>query len=270
MQNHERKKCSIGVFDSGVGGLTVVKEIRKRLPEESIVYFGDSARVPYGTKSKDTILRFAKEDIEFLQSFDVKLIVSACFSVSSNALEELKKELSIPIIGMIEPGIRALKDCGFGKVGVIGTYATIESGAFENKLKEKFKDVEIYPAACPLFVPLAEEGWTEGKIPELVAKEYLSPLIAQNIDALIFGCTHYPLLYSVIKNVVGDKVKIIEPGKEVALLLEKFLEDNSMRAEKKGSLNIYLSDIPRNFRDTVVNFLGEDPGEIQLVNLKNC
>ena len=269
MQNHEPKKCSIGVFDSGVGGLTVVKEIRKRLPEESIVYFGDSARVPYGTKSKDTILRFAKEDIEFLQNFDVKVIVSACFSVSSNALEELKKEFSIPIIGMIEPGIRALKNHSFHKIGVIGTDATIESGAFENKLREKFKDVEIFPVACPLFVPLAEEGWVDGNIPELVAKEYLSPLIEQNIDALIFGCTHYPLLDSVIKNIVGDKVKIIEPGKEVALLLDDFLEDNSMKSEKKGSLSIYLSDIPRNFRKTVANFLGEDPGEIQLVNLKN-
>jgi len=234
MQNLDRKKCSIGVFDSGVGGLTVVKEIRKKLPEESIVYFGDSARVPYGTKSKDTILRFAEEDINFLQSFDVKVIVSACFSVSSNALEELKKEFSIPIIGMIDPGVRALMNSRFKRIGVIGTNATIESGTFEIKLKEKFKDVEIYSAACPLFVPLAEEGRLKGEIPELVAKEYLSPLIAQNIDALIFGCTHYPLLYSVIKNVVGDKVKIIEPGKEVALLLENFLEDNSMRAEKNG------------------------------------
>ena len=269
MQNQEPKKRSIGVFDSGIGGLSVVKEIRKRLPEENIVYFGDSARVPYGTKSKDTILRFAKEDIEFLQDFDVKVIVSACFSVSSNALEELKKEFSTPIIGMIEPGIQAIKDCGFGKVGVIGTYATIESGAFEYKLKEKFKDIKIYPAACPLFVPLAEEGLTEGEIPELVARRYLSPLIAKNIDALIFGCTHYPLLHNVIKKVVGDKVKIIEPGKEAALLLEKFLKDSSMRTEKKGSLEIYLSDIPRNFRNTVVDFLGEDPGEIQLVNLKN-
>ena len=269
MQNQEPKKCSIGVFDSGIGGLSVVREIRKRLPEESIAYFGDCARVPYGTKSKNTILHFAKEDIEFLLGFDVKVIVSACFSVSSNALEELKKEFSTPLIGMIEPGIQAIKDSNFGKVGVIGTYATIESGAFENKLKEKFKDIKIYPAACPLFVPLAEEGLTEGEIPELVARKYLSPLTAENIDALIFGCTHYPLLYNVIKKVVGNKVKIIEPGKEVASLLEKFLEDSSMREEKKGILDIYLSDIPRNFRETVVNFLGEAPEDIQLVDLKS-
>jgi glutamate racemase len=175
----------------------------------------------------------------------------------------------VPIIGMIEPGVKALKNYNFEKVGVIGTNATIESGTFENKLREKFKNIEIYSSACPLFVPLAEEGRTEGEIPELIAKEYLYPLIENNIDTLIFGCTHYPLLHSVIKKIVGNKVKIIEPGKEVALLLEKFLEDNSIKTERKGSLNIYLSDIPRNFRETVVNFLGEDPGEIQLVNLKD-
>ena len=269
MQNHEHKQCSIGVFDSGVGGLTVVKEIRKILPGESIVYFGDSARVPYGTKSKETILRFAEEDIRFLQKFNVNIIISACFSVSSNALEELKNKFTVPIIGMIEPGVKALRNYDFEKVGVIGTNATIESGAFENKLREKFKNIEIYSSACPLFVPLAEEGRLEGEIPELIAKEYLSPLIEKNIDTLIFGCTHYPLLHSVIKKIVGNKVKIIEPGKEVALLLEKFLEDNSIKTERKGSLNIYLSDIPRNFEKTVVNFLGETPGEIQLVHLKD-
>jgi len=269
MQNHVHKQCPIGVFDSGIGGLTVVREIRKRLPEESIVYFGDSARVPYGTKSKETILRFAEEDIRFLQSFNVKVIVSACFSVSSNALEELKEEFTIPIIGMIEPGVSALLNKSHKKIGVIGTNATIESGAFEKKLKDKFNDIDIYSAACPLFVSLAEEGWTEGEIPKLVAKQYLSNLKDKNIEALILGCTHYPLLYSVIKDVVGNKVTMVEPGKEVALLLEKFLDDNNLRTEGEGSLKIYLSDIPRNFEQTVENFLGEKPGEIQLVNLKN-
>ncbi len=267
MQNQEDKHRPIGVFDSGIGGLTVVREIRKILPEESIVYFGDSARVPYGTKSKETILRFAREDIRFLRNFDIKIIVSACFSVSSNALEELKEELDIPIIGMIDPGVGALLGKSCKKVGVIGTKATIESGAFEKKLLEKLSDIYIYSVACPLFVPLAEEGWTDGEIPILVAKQYLSPLLDKKIDTLIFGCTHYPLLHSIIKNVIGDKVHIIEPGKEVALLLEKFLDNNKLRAKGKGKLSIYLSDIPRNFEQTVENFLGEKPGEIQLVNL---
>jgi glutamate racemase len=269
MRNHGHKRDTIGVFDSGIGGLTVVREIRKRLPEEAIVYFGDSARVPYGTKSKETILRFAKEDIRFLQSFSIKVIISACFSVSSNALEELKEEFSIPIIGMIEPGVNALSNKSCKKVGVIGTKATIESDAFDKKLKDKFGDIDIYSVACPLFVSLVEEGWTEGEVPELIAERYLTPLIEENIDSLILGCTHYPLLCSVIKNVVGDNVTIIEPGKEAAKLLEKFLDDNDLRKKGKGSLKIYLSDIPRNFEQTVVNFLGEVPGEIQLVNLQD-
>lgn len=269
MQNQGHKHYPIGVFDSGIGGLTVVREIRKILPEETIIYFGDSARVPYGTKSKETILRFAKEDIRFLQSFKVKVIVSACFSVSSNALEELKEEFSVPIIGMIEPGVNALSNKNSEKVGVIGTNATIESEAFNKRLKSKFGDIDIYSAACPLFVPLAEEGWTDGEVPELIAERYLSPLIAEDIDSLILGCTHYPLLNSVIKNVVGDYVTIIEPGKEAALLLKKFLDDNDLKNKSEGPLKVYLSDIPRNFERTVVNFLGERPGEIQLVNLQD-
>ena len=266
-QGH-KQQYPIGVFDSGIGGLTVVREIRKILPKETIVYFGDSARVPYGTKSKETILRFAEEDIRFLQNFDVKVIVSACFSVSSNAIEELKEEFPIPIIEMIDPGVNALSGKSCEKVGVIGTNATIESKAFSKRLKDKFGNIDIYSAACPLFVSLAEEGWTEGEIPELVAERYLSPLIAENIDSLILGCTHYPLLDSVIRNIVGDEVEIIEPGKEAAKLLANFLDDNNLRKDGEGALDIFLSDIPRNFQQTVVNFLGEKPEKIQLVNLK--
>jgi glutamate racemase len=269
MQNQGHKQDPIGVFDSGIGGLTVVREIRKRLPKEKIVYFGDCARVPYGTKSKETILRFAKEDIRFLQRFKVKVIISACFSVSSNALEELREEFSVPIIGMIDPGVNALSAKSSRKVGVIGTNATIESDAFRKKLNDKFGDIDICSVACPLFVPLVEEGWTDGKVPELIAEKYLTPMIEENIDSLILGCTHYPLLDSVIKNVVGDNITIIEPGKEAAKLLEKFLHDNKLKNNGKGSLKVYLSDIPRNFERTVVNFLGERPGEIQLVNLKD-
>jgi glutamate racemase len=268
MQNQGHKQDPIGVFDSGIGGLTVVREIRKVLPNEAIVYFGDSARVPYGTKSKETILRFAKEDIRFLQSFKVKVIVSACFSVSSNALEELREEFSIPIIGMIDPGVNALSNENSTRVGVIGTNATIESEAFKKRIEDNFKDVNIYSAACPLFVSLVEEGWAEGEVPELIAERYLTPLLAEDIDTLILGCTHYPLLDSVIKNVVGDNITIIEPGKEAAKLLKKFLHDNDLENNGKGSLKIYLSDIPRNFERTVVKFLGERPGKIQLVNLK--
>jgi len=268
MPSRGRNRNPIGVFDSGIGGLTVVKEIRERLPEESIVYFGDSARVPYGTKSKKTILRFAEEDIRFLQQFQVKVIVSACFSISSNALDELKGKFPIPIIGMIEPGVNALSNITNKKIGVIGTNATIESKAFEKILHGKFNDIDIYSVACPLFVPLAEEGWTKGEVPELVARKYLNNLIGKKIDSLILGCTHYPLLHSVIKKAVGNKVKIIEPGKEAARLLEKFLTDNNLKAEGEGSLEVYLSDIPRNFDKIVGDFLGEKPGKVQLANLQ--
>ena len=269
MPNPGHKQDPIGVFDSGIGGLTVVREIRKRLPEESIVYFGDSARVPYGTKSKKTILRFAEEDINFLQKFQVKVIVCACFSISSNALEELEKEFREPLIGMIDPGVNALSGGSGIKVGVIGTNATIESKAFEKRLKDKFRGIDIYSEACPLFVPLAEEGWTEGEVPELIAKKYLEPLMSRNMGSLILGCTHYPLLHSVIRKVVGNKVEIIEPGKEAARLLEKFLDNNELRAKGEGSLKVYLSDIPRNFDRTVVDFLGEKPAEIELVRLED-
>lgn len=269
MLRRKRKKYDIGVFDSGIGGLTVVREIRKRLPEKSIVYFGDSARVPYGTKSKETILRFAKEDIKFLRNFNIEVIVSACFSVSSNALEELKREFDIPIIGMIDPGVKALSSKPCSKVGVIGTTATIESGAFNRKLKERFKNIEVFSTACPLFVPLTEEGWIEGKVPELIARKYLTPLIRENIESIILGCTHYPLLRPVIRNVVGKEVSILEPGTEVALLLEKILENKELRTGNPESLKIFLSDIPRNFKQTATNFLGEDPGKIELINLSN-
>ncbi|MEO0293074.1 MAG: glutamate racemase [candidate division WOR-3 bacterium] len=269
MQNLEHKERPIGVFDSGIGGLTVVKEIRKVLPKEAIIYFGDSARVPYGTKSKETILRFAREDVKFLQRFNVKVIVAACFSVSSNALEELRKETSIPIIGMIGPGINNILEKSYKKIGIIGTQATITSKTFERVLKNKLKGIKIYSKACPLFVPLVEEGWFSGKVPELVAEEYLAPLLDNNIEALILACTHYPLLYPTIKKIIGEKVDIIEPGKEVAIFLKKFLENNNLIGFGRNSLSLYFSDIPRDFRKIIKNFLGTYPRKIHLVNVEN-
>ncbi len=269
MQECAFNQNPIGIFDSGVGGLSIVKEIRKKIPNESIVYFGDTARVPYGTKSKETITRFAKEDIGFLRSHKVKIIVSACFSVSSNALPELREEFDIPIIDMISPGIEALRDKSYRKIGVIGTNATIESGAFEHELKRNFKNIKIYSTPCPLFVPLAEEGWTNGKVPQLIAEKYLSPLIQKGIESLILGCTHYPLLYSVIRKVVGDEIDIIQPGKEVATLIKKSLQDRGQDSENKGSLQIFLSDIPRGFKRIATQFLGQNPGQIRLAKLSN-
>ncbi|MCK4422343.1 glutamate racemase [candidate division WOR-3 bacterium] len=259
----------IGIFDSGIGGLTVVREIRKSLPDVSIIYFGDTARVPYGTKSKDTIIRFAQEDINFLLQHKVSVIVSACFSVSSNALPSIEDDIEVPIIGMIKPGVKAIEGKSYSSIGVIGTQATIESGAFEKELKTSVGDIPIHSMTCPLFVPLAEEGWLSGKVTELVAEKYLSPLVEKGIEALILGCTHYPLLTSIIKKVVGEDIDIIEPGKEVALIIKEFLSNDEMKTNGNGSLQIYLSDIPRGFAGISRNFLGHSVEEVHLVkNLK--
>jgi glutamate racemase len=256
----------IGVFDSGIGGLTVVKEIRKKLPNESIVYFGDTARVPYGTKSTETIIKFAREDIDFLLENNVKIIVSACFSVSSNALPHIRNEIEVPIIDMISPGVRAIKNKTYKKIGVIGTQATIESGTFERELKDSNKNLEIYSKTCPLFVPLAEEGWTTGEVPLLVSKRYLSIFLDKGIEALILGCTHYPLLYSVIRKVLGKKIDIIEPGKEVALIIKNLLQNENLESDTGGNLKVFLSDIPRNFDKIAKKFLGQEIKEFNLVS----
>ena len=259
------KQSPIGVFDSGIGGLTVVREIRKELPNESIIYFGDTARVPYGTKSSKTIIQFAREDIKFLLNHNVKIVVSACFSVSSTALPLLLREFDIPIIGMISPGVAAARSKSYKNIGVIGTQATIDSGSFERELKKSLGEIEIHSTTCPLFVPLAEEGWTSGKIPLLIAEEYLSSLIEKGIEALILGCTHYPLLYLVVKKVLGENVDIIEPGKEAARLIKSFLNDKGLQANNNGNLKIFLSDIPRNFKKVAAEFLGQPPEEVHVV-----
>ncbi|MFH1854416.1 MAG: glutamate racemase [Candidatus Omnitrophota bacterium] len=207
----------IGIFDSGVGGLTVVSEIIKALPNEKIVYLGDTARVPYGTKSGQAIKRFSMENAEFLKQFDVKLIVVACNTASSIALPVLRKRLNIPIVGVIKPGARkAVAVSRNGRIGVIGTPATVKSGAYEKEIRSISKNIEVVSIACPLFVPLAEEGWLDGKITLGIARKYLEPIVKRNIDTLVLGCTHYPLLKTVISKVVGKNVEIIDSASSVA------------------------------------------------------
>ena len=207
----------IGIFDSGVGGLTVVKQIFKRLPNEEIVYLGDTARVPYGTKSPETIKRFAVENADFLMKFKVKLIVVACNTVSSTSLDTLRERFSIPIVGVIKPGAeKAVQITRNNKVGVIGTYTTVRSKAYEKEIKHFSKDIEVVSKACPLFVPLVEEGWLKEEITFSIVKKYLKPLMAGKIDTLILGCTHYPLLKPMISKAVGKGVKIIDSASSVA------------------------------------------------------
>ena len=260
----------IGVFDSGVGGLTVAREILRHLPDETIVYFGDTARVPYGTKSKEAITRFALEDARFLISKDVKMIVVACNSVSSNALGCLKEEFDIPIIGVIEPGARAACEATRNnKVGVIGTSATIESGAYEEAIHRHRRNVDVISAACPLFVPLVEEGWLDEKITVDVAKEYLVPLLEKGIDTLLLGCTHYPLLEQSIAMVTGSEVMLVDSAETTAKEVAE-LSRSGQPAEKghgDRAHQFFLSDIPRNFAEIGKRFLGREIEPVHRVDL---
>ena len=214
----------LGIFDSGIGGLTVLREMRREVPNENIVYFGDTAHVPYGTKSKETITKFSMENVRFLQGFDVKIVVVACNTASSLSLEALKNHFSMPILGVIEPGAKqALKTTRNGRIGVIGTKATIGSGAYETCLKALDPKLKVYSQACPLFVPFVEEGWLDGKVVEKVAKIYLEPIKKFGVDSLILGCTHYPLLTKVIQKILGKKVRLVNSAEETATEATKLL-----------------------------------------------
>lgn len=251
----------VGVFDSGVGGLTVVREILRRLPRESIVYFGDTARVPYGTKSKETIIRFALEDARFLLSKGVKMIVVACNSVSSNALEPLQEEFEIPVVGVIETVARAACGAtGNNRVGVIGTPATIESKAYEEAIHAYSQEVQVKSAACPLFVPLVEEGWFDKRMTIDAAREYLTPLLDWGIDTLLLGCTHYPLLKDAIGKVAGEGVRLVDSAEATAGEVGDLLRSEGLLASGSGEVThqFFLSDLPRNFGEIGRRFLGRD------------
>lgn len=224
-----RCEAPIGVFDSGVGGLTVVREIMRNLPNEEIVYFGDTARVPYGSKSKETVTRYSRQIVRFLHSKEVKAIVVACNTASAYALETIKKELDIPIIGVVEPGARvACETTVNDRIGVIGTEATVHSGIYTSFIRRQKPDVQVVSKACPLFVPLVEEGWLKDPITMEVARRYLEELLQYDIDTLILGCTHYPLLRSTVQKIVGDKVNLVNPAYETARDLKKLLERENL------------------------------------------
>jgi len=249
----------IGVFDSGIGGLTVVREIMKCLPGESVVYFGDTARLPYGSKSPQTVTRFALECARFLVNRGVKMIVVACNSASSVALEEVKKRSRVPVVGVINPGaVAAASVTSCGRVSVIGTRATVESGAYQRELKAMRPDVEVLAVPCPLFVPLAEEGWIDTPATRLIAEQYLRPVKEFGADVVVLGCTHYPLLRSVIQDVLGEGVKLVDSAGETAKLVGAVLDSEGLVAHgaARSSLTVYLSDVPRKFEETAERFLG--------------
>lgn len=230
-----RKDAPIGVFDSGVGGLTVAREIMRQIPNEKIIYFGDTARVPYGSKSQDTVTRFSEQIVRFLRSFQVKTIVVACNTASAYALDSLEKEVDIPIIGVVKPGARIAADVTRnGRIGVIATEATIGSGMYPKYIEELDKNVTIYGKACPLFVPLIEEGLWEDPVTDEIARRYLTELIDIDIDTLILGCTHYPLIRSTLGKIMGQGVTLVNPAYETARELKEML----------GSLNLLNDEAP--------------------------
>jgi len=249
-------KFSIGIFDSGLGGLTVFREIEKLLPHENIIYFGDTARVPYGSKSKNTIIKFSTENVLFLLKKKVKLVVVACNTSSSLALDYLKKVFRIPILGVIDAGVdKALSISKNRKIGVIGTKSTVGSGSYQRQLINKDKDVSIWSQACPLFVPLVEEGILKGRIVESVVEMYLKS-IRTKIDTLILGCTHYPLL----KKVISDYLKgiyLVDSAKEVALKTSQVLRERSLLTNnlKKPAKDFYVTDEPKEFMKLAKIFL---------------
>ncbi|MBP7055854.1 MAG: glutamate racemase [Candidatus Omnitrophica bacterium] len=248
----------IGIFDSGVGGLTVVSRVRQILPKENIVYFGDTARVPYGTKSKETVTRFSVENVEFLMRHDVKLIIVACNTASSLSLEFLKRCFRVPILGVIEPGAKAAaRYTRTNRIGVIGTSATIASGAYEKAIGKLRSGKFIYSQSCPLFVPIVEEGWLDTKIARDVASIYLNGLRAKRVDTLILGCTHYPLLKNVIGKIMGKETRLVDSAEEVAREARSVLEAGGLlnNSKKSGTQKFFVSDEPHRFTKMAHRFL---------------
>jgi glutamate racemase len=260
----------IGVFDSGIGGLTVVREIMRQLPDERIIYFGDTARVPYGPKSPDTVRRYAREIATWLQHQGVKGIVVACNTATAHALETLTHEFAFPILGVVEPGARAaVRASHGGSIGVIGTAGTIGSGAYERAIRALAPQARIAARACPLFVPLVEEGWLDRDATRLIADEYLVPLRKEDVDTLVLGCTHYPLLKSLIGDVMGRDVQLIDSAQETAAETARVLDKEGLRAVGRltSPHRFVASDAPEQFLRMGQRFLGTAIDRVETVTL---
>ena len=263
----------IGVFDSGLGGLTVLREIMELLPAESIVYFGDSGRAPYGTKSEETVIKYTFQDIRFLLKHDIKLIVIACNTISACSLEHVKKSFDIPVIEVVQPGAAAgVRETKNKKVGIIGTTATINSGVYEKAINGIDKSIEIYSKACPLFVPLVEEGrdWWEKSITCMAAEEYLKPLRDEGIDTLILGCTHYPLLHNTISRVMGHGVKLVSSALEVANVARRAIEEMGIQGDSRMEpvYRYYTSDSVEKFAPLCSSIIGRTIPFVEKVDIE--
>jgi len=268
--NNDIKNAPIGVFDSGIGGLTVVKELIRSLPGEDIVYLGDTARVPYGTKSGRTVIAYSHSNTEFLISKVIKLLVVACNTASSVSLPSLKSEFDIPVIGVIEPGAKkAVSVTKTGKIGIIGTPSTINSGAYKSAIENLNPEIEVFSKACPLFVPLADEGWTEGEIIERIAEQYLTPIKETGIDVLVLGCTHYPLLKATIQKIMGNQITLVDSAEETASQIKDILDKEDILNEKTSlsKREFYLTDVSDTFLSVAGRFLGEKIDKIEMVDI---
>lgn len=261
----------IGVFDSGIGGLTVVREILKQLPDEDIIYFGDTARVPYGPKSPETVTRYAREITTFLEDQGVKNVVVACNTATAHAVDSLREDFDLPITGVIEPGARAaVRATTSRRIGVVGTAGTVSSGAYERAIHALDDDLYVTARACPLFVPFVEEGWLDHPALELVAHDYLATLRDNRIDTLVLGCTHYPLIKHVIARAVGPDIRLIDSAEETAGEVARLLAERGLRhdaANDAPTRRFIASDVPEQFRGVGKRFLGSAIDRVETVTL---
>jgi glutamate racemase len=269
-ENIDPKDRPIGIFDSGVGGLSVFRALEKLLPQESLIYLGDTARIPYGTRSTETVQRYSLEDAQFILSKDVKAIVIACNTASAMAADFLRGKFDLPIMGVIRPGARrAVEATKTGLVGVIATEATVGSGAYQRAILNINRDIKVVAQPCPLFVPLAEEGWIDHPVTEMVANEYLSQIRASSVDALVLGCTHYPLLKPVIERVMGRGVTLIDSGEAVAGEVARQIEERGLgrRSAAPREHRFYVTDSAARFRRVAELFLGRPIDSLEVVEL---
>lgn len=264
-------ELQIGVFDSGLGGLTAVRELMQILPGENVVYFGDTARVPYGTRSHDTIRKFAVQDLRFLLEQDLKAVLVACGTVSSVALPELQRMTDVPVIGVVQPtASAACKATENKKIGILGTSATVKSESYQSAIAAIDPTVTVIATACPLFVPLVENGYLDGQITELAAREYIKPLQDAGVDTVILGCTHYPLLKPVLSKLFGDGVTLIDSGREAALELAEVLRQTGQLSQKaEGNRRYFVSDEVSNFSHIAGMFLDRSiDGQVEKVTIR--
>ena len=266
------RNAPIGIFDSGVGGLTVLKEIQSLLPFENFVYFGDVSRTPYGGRSRDIIKEFTKQDISFLIEQKVKFIICACNTASSVTIPKLNEDYNIEIIGVIKPGANAATEITTnGKIGIIGTSGTINSNAYANYIHAINPKLEVFSLACPLFVPLVEEGYIDKEATYMIARDYLQTMVEMDVDTLVLGCTHYPLLYTVIRDIMGDNVTLIDSGKETAKMsFHKIKELNLLNPKNsalENQLKYFVSDVPEKFVGVASRFMGKEVVNISRIDI---